>query len=415
MHLQLPDWIDEQARRTIVYLIVSGLSLATSFLPIVRSLPFDPAWIAVILCGVPILKEAAEGLLMRFDIKADVLVSMALVASVAIGEVFAAGEIAWIMTIGALLEDLTVQKARAGIAELVKLSPEKAHVLRKSGEETIAADDVKQGDLVRVLPGEKIPTDGVVLEGASAVDESIMTGESMPVDKTPGSSVMSGTINQFGTFVMRATKVGKDSSVNRLIALVEGADAGKAKIVRLADRWATWVVVAALLSAAATWFVTGEIVRAVTILVVFCPCALVLATPTAVMAAIGNATRHGFLVRVGDALERLASVHKAALDKTGTLTKGKPALGRVYAQQGFDNDELLRLAACVETSSEHPLGKAIVEVRARTKMERFFSQNGTNVADRGTPRPLIVLSKWNDGRTKLERPSLKTELASFFL
>lgn len=361
MHLQLPDWVDAQARRTIVYLIVSGLSLATSFLPLVRSLPFDPAWIAVILCGVPILKEAAEGLLMRFDIKADVLVSMALVASVAIGEVFAAGEIAWIMTIGALLEDLTVQKARDGIAELVKLSPEKAHVLRKSGEETIAADDVKQGDLVRVLPGEKIPTDGVVLEGASAVDESIMTGESMPVDKTPGSSVMSGTINQFGTFVMRATKVGKDSSVNRLIALVEGADAGKAKIVRLADRWATWVVVAALLSAAATWFVTGEIVRAVTILVVFCPCALVLATPTAVMAAIGNATRHGFLVRVGDALECLASVHKVALDKTGTLTKGKPALGRVYAQQGFDNDELLRLAACVETSSEHPLGKAIVE------------------------------------------------------
>lgn len=216
-------------------------------------MPFDPAWIAVLLCGVPILKEAAEGLLTRFDIKADVLVSMALIASVVIGEVFAAGEIAWIMTIGAWLEDLTVQKASDGIAELVKLSSESARVLRENGEELIAVDDVKQGDRIRVLPGEKIPTDGVVLEGASAVDESIMTGESMSVDKTAGSNVMSGTINQFGTFVMRATKVGKDSSVNRLIALVERADASKAEIVRLADRWATWVVVAALFSAAATW------------------------------------------------------------------------------------------------------------------------------------------------------------------
>lgn len=337
-------------------------------------MPFDPAWIAVLLCGVPILKEAAEGLLTRFDIKADVLVSMALIASVVIGEVFAAGEIAWIMTIGAWLEDLTVQKASDGIAELVKLSSESARVLRENGEELIAVDDVKQGDRIRVLPGEKIPTDGVVLEGASAVDESIMTGESMSVDKTAGSNVMSGTINQFGTFVMRATKVGKDSSVNRLIALVERADASKAEIVRLADRWATWVVVAALFSAAATWFVTGEIVRAVTILVVFCPCALVLATPTAVMAAIGNATRHGFLVRAGDALERLSAVGKAVFDKTGTLTKGKPVLGEVCVKEGFDGNEVLRLAAGVEASSEHPLGKVIVEgYKLRADSKRIAS------------------------------------------
>lgn len=361
MHFRFPDWVDAQARRTIFCLIVSAPALAASFFSVVRPLPFDPAWIAVILCGVPILKEAAEGLFTRFDIKADVLVSMALVASVVIGEEFAAGEIAWIMTIGALLEDLTVQKARDGIAELVRLSPETARVLRQDGEEVIAADAVRQGDRIRVLPGEKVPTDGVVLEGASAVDESIMTGESMPVDKTPGSAVMSGTVNQFGTFVMRATKVGKDSSVNRLIALVESADAGRAEIVRLADRWATWVVVAALLSAAGTWLATREVVRAVTILVVFCPCSLVLATPTAVMAAIGNATRHGFLVRVGDALERLASVRKAAFDKTGTLTKGKPVLGEVFAAEGFDGGEILRLAASVEASSEHPLGKAVVE------------------------------------------------------
>ena len=359
MRFNLPEWIDADARRTIVFLIVSGIALAVSMMPFAQNLAIDPAWVAIVLCGVPILKEAAEGLFTRFDIKADVLVSMALIASVVIGEIFAAGEIAWIMTIGSLLEELTVEKARAGIAELVKLSPETARVLRGEREEIIAADDVKVDDLIRVLPGEKIPTDGVLIDGATAVDESVMTGESMPVDKTVGASVMSGTINRFGAFVMRATKVGKDSSVNRLIALVKSADAGRAKIVRLADRWATWIVVGALVSAAATWYVTGEVVRAVTILVVFCPCALVLATPTAVMAAIGNATRRGFLVRAGDALERLSFVTQAAFDKTGTLTQGKPVVCRVESLPEFDKDEVFRLAAGVESLSEHPLGKAI--------------------------------------------------------
>lgn len=361
MHLQIPQWIDADARRTVLFLVISGIALAASMLGLGEKIAIDPAWLAIILCGIPIVKEAAVGLWTRFDIKADVLVSMALVASVVIGEIFAAGEIAWIMTIGSLLEELTVEKARAGIAELVELSPETARVVKDGKDAVIAADDVQKGDILRVLPGEKIPADGVVLEGATAVDESVMTGESMPVDKTPGSAVMSGTINRFGSFVMRADKVGSESSVKRLIALVESADAGHAKIVRLADRWATWIVVGALVSAAATWFVTGEVVRAVTILVVFCPCALVLATPTAVMAAIGNATRHGFLVRAGDALERLSAVRRAAFDKTGTLTFGKPVVSCVQTVDGFDVKELFSLAASVESLSEHPLGKAIVE------------------------------------------------------
>ncbi len=361
MHLQIPQWIDADARRTVLFLIISGIALAASMLGLGEKIAIDPAWLAIVLCGIPIVKEAAVGLWTRFDIKADVLVSMALVASVVIGEIFAAGEIAWIMTIGSLLEELMVEKARAGIAELVELSPETARVVKDGKDAVIAADDVQKGDILRVLPGEKIPADGVVLEGATAVDESVMTGESMPVDKTPGSAVMSGTINRFGSFVMRADKVGSESSVKRLIALVESADAGHAKIVRLADRWATWIVVGALVSAAATWFVTGEVVRAVTILVVFCPCALVLATPTAVMAAIGNATRHGFLVRAGDALERLSAVRRAAFDKTGTLTFGKPVVSCVQTVDGFDVKELFSLAASVESLSEHPLGKAIVE------------------------------------------------------
>ena len=353
MSLKLPDWIDADARRTLLFLLISGVALALSFFPAAAALPFDPSWVAIVLCGLPILKEAAEGLFTRFDIKADVLVSMALIASVVIGETFAAGEIAWIMTIGSLLEELTVEKARAGVAELAKLSPEKARVIRDGVETVVPAGDVLTGDLVRVLPGEKIPADGVLLEGATAIDESVMTGEPMPVDKKPGDELLSGTINRFGSFVMRATDVGEKSAVNRLIELVKSADAGRAKIVRLADRWATW-------------FVTGEVVRAVTILVVFCPCALVLATPTAVMAAIGNATRRGFLVRAGDALERLSYVTKVAFDKTGTLTEGRPSVARMVALAPRTDADLLRLAGALERLSEHPLGKAIAAHAEKT-------------------------------------------------
>ena len=361
MNWRVPEWVNGEERRTIVFLIISGLALGVSFFLPEGSCPVDPAWVSIVLCGIPIIKEAIEGLVSRFDIKADVLVSMALIASVIIGETFAAGEIAWIMTIGSFLEELTVEKARAGIAELVKLSPETTRVRRQSKTMTIPADEVLVDDVLEVLPGEKVPTDGVVIKGTTAIDESVMTGEPMPVDKGIGDEVMSGTINRFGAFEMRATKVGKESSVNRLIALVESADANKTKIVRLADQWATWVVVAALTSAAITWYITDEVVRAVTILVVFCPCALVLATPTAVMAAIGNATRKGFLVRAGDALERLAEVRKTAFDKTGTLTEGKPVVVQVVAKKGFTAKEVYTLAASVEKLSEHPLGKAIIK------------------------------------------------------
>lgn len=361
MNWRVPEWVNGEERRTIVFLIISGLALGVSFFLPEGSCPVDPAWVSIVLCGIPIIKEAIEGLVSRFDIKADVLVSMALIASVIIGETFAAGEIAWIMTIGSFLEELTVEKARAGIAELVKLSPETTRVRRQSKTMTIPADEVLVDDVLEVLPGEKVPTDGVVIKGTTAIDESVMTGEPMPVDKGVGDEVMSGTINRFGAFEMRATKVGKESSVNRLIALVESADANKTKIVRLADQWATWVVVAALTSAAITWYITDEVVRAVTILVVFCPCALVLATPTAVMAAIGNATRKGFLVRAGDALERLAEVRKTAFDKTGTLTEGKPVVVQVVAKKAFTAKEVYTLAASVEKLSEHPLGKAIIK------------------------------------------------------
>ncbi len=347
-------------KKDIIFLAISAVSLICSIFKLLP-LPFDAAWVAIILCGVPIVMEAIIGLITAFDIKADVLVSIALIASICIGEDFAAGEVAFIMQIGGLLEKLTVARARAGIEKLVKLTPQTARVISGTKEEIVPAEKVTVGDILRVLPGETIPVDGVIISGQTSVDQAVMTGESMPVDKTVGDEVSSGTVNQFGAFEMKATKVGEDSSIQRMIRLVQTADAGKAKIVGMADRWATWIVVIALSAAAITWIATGEIIRAVTILVVFCPCALVLATPTAIMAAIGNATKHGFLVREGDALERLSQVTEICFDKTGTLTLGTPRVTAVRSiSAAISDQELYRLTAIAEKTSEHPLGKALV-------------------------------------------------------
>lgn len=243
----------------------------------------------------------------------------------------------------------------------MRLSPRAARRIIDGKEEIISAEDVRKGDILRVLPGESIPADGVITMGETSVNQAVMTGEPLPVDKTAGDEVASGTVNQFGSFEMRALKVGEDSSIQRMIRLVQSADAGKAKIVCLADRWATWIVVMALTTAVVTGYITGEVIRAVTVLVVFCPCVLVLATPTAVMAAIGNAARHGFLVREGDALERLAQVKRVAFDKTGTLTYGRP---QVAAVKSFNNaltdDDLYLYTVSVEKLSEHPLAQAVV-------------------------------------------------------
>ena len=360
-------------KRAIFQLIISGLSLLIS-LGKPSFLPFDTAWIAILFCGCPIILEAALKLITEFDIRADVLVSIALIASIAIGEIFAAGEVAFIMQLGSLLEEFTVSKARAGIEKLVHLTPQTARVLRNGMEEIIPAENVQTKEMVRVLPGETIPVDGIILSGQSSVNQAVLTGESLPVDKAIGDEVYSGTVNQFGSLEIQATKVGEDSSIQRMIHLVQSADAGKAKIVRLADRWATWIVITALTAAVLTWLISGELIRAVTILVVFCPCSLVLATPTAIMAAIGNATRHGFLVREGDALERLSSISKITFDKTGTLTCGTPQVvaARSLSSEYSDTD-LYAFAAAAEQYSEHPLGKAIVEGYKNKINDTLFS------------------------------------------
>lgn len=386
-------------KKDIAFLSISGASLLLSISGWIKA-PFNLAWIAVILCGIPITIEAIIGLTTEFDIKADVLVSLALIASICIGEDFAAGEIAFIMQLGALLEDITVAKTRAGIEKLVKLTPKTARIIENNIERTVDADNVKKGDIIRVLSGESIPVDGVIVSGVTSIDQSVMTGESLPVDKSVGDEVASGTINQFGVFEMRATKVGEDSSIQRMIKLVQSADAGKAKIVGTADKWATWIVVIALSAAVLTWLFTNQIIRAVTILVVFCPCALVLATPTAVMAAIGNAAKHGFLVREGDALERLSKVDTVAFDKTGTLTNGKLKVTEYKSVDNeFSDEDIFSYACAAETLSEHPIGKAIVnsykEKFSKTiyKCEDFHMTVGRGVSSIINGKRVVVGNK----------------------
>ena len=352
--------VTDGSNRTLLFLVISAASIIISFFDI-GNLPFDAAWIAVIICGIPIFIEAAVGLVKDHDIKAGLLVSIALFASLYIGEIFAAGEIALIMGIGEALEERTVRKARAGIEKLIDLNPSTARLVCDGKEDIIASSEIKVGDTLRILAGETIPADGVILIGKTSVDQSVLTGESLPVDKEEGDDVFSGTVNQFGTFDMRVVIPEEDSSLQKMIRLIQSADAGRAKIVRTADRWATWIVVVALVSAISIWLITDEVIRAVTILVVFCPCALVLATPTAIVAAIGNVTKYGIIVKEGDAIERMATVNRLVFDKTGTLTYGRPAVTDILSfNDSYSVDDILSMVASSELRSEHPLGKAIV-------------------------------------------------------
>ena len=341
-------------KQDIILITISTISLIGSF---ILSLDYL-AWIAVILCGIPIFKECIVGLVTEFDIKADLLVSIAIIASIIIGEVFAAGEIATIMAIGGFLEEYTVRKTQGRIEELVKMTPEFATRIKNGIEEKISVENVQVGDILKVLPGESIPTDGVVITGETSIDQSTLTGESIPVDKQEDDEVYSGTINLYGSFTMKTTKISQESSLQKLIRLVESTKPENAKIVRTADKWATMIVVIAFTAAVLTYLFTFEIIRTVTILVVFCPCALVLATPTAIMAAIGNLTKYSILIKDGQSLEELAHVSELVFDKTGTLTYGTPEVIDVISN---NPKELMYLLTSLESKSEHPLAKVIVK------------------------------------------------------
>ena len=322
------------------------------------ALPFDPAWVAIIISGIPLLYLAVWRVIHNpgmTKISSALLICIAMFAAIAIGDLFAAGEVVFIMAVGALLEEATTKRARKGLKKLISLTPAQGRILKNGKEEMIVAENIRQGDILRIFPGEIIPVDGKIIKGETSVDQSIMTGESLPVDKNIGDEVFCGTINCFGSVDIRATAAIKDSSLQKLIRMVQDAENKQAPIQRIADKFATWLVPTALLIAITAYFMTDNIITAVTILVVICPCALVLATPTAVMAAIGQATKHGVIIKSGEALEKMGKVDIIAFDKTGTLTYGKPDVSDVISfDENFSEDYLISLAASAEAKSEHP-------------------------------------------------------------
>ena len=333
-------------------------------------LPFDPAWVTIVISGIPLLYLAIWRIIHNpgiSKISSALLICIAMFAAIAIGDLFAAGEVVFIMAIGALLEEATTNRAKKGLKKLISLAPAKGRRLRDGKEEMIPAEEIRQGDILRILPGETIPVDGTIINGETSVDQSIMTGESLPVDKGVGEEVFCGTINRFGSIDISATKVGENSSLQKLIRMVQDAENKQAPMQRIADRVASWLVPVALLIAILAYVFTGNIVTAVTVLVVFCPCALVLATPTAIMAAIGQATKHGVIIKSGETLEKMGKVDTIAFDKTGTLTYGRLDVSDMLSfDESISETDLLSLAASAEAKSEHPLGKAIVAY-AKTK------------------------------------------------
>lgn len=346
--------------------LVGGVFLVLSFvLPgIGVNLPVDPAWITVIISGIPLLYLAIWRIIYNpgiSKISSALLISIAMFAAIAIGDLFAAGEVAFIMAIGAILEDMTTERAKKGLKKLISLAPTQGRKIVDGKEVMISAEEIRKEDVLRILPGETIPVDGIILSGETSVDQSIMTGESIPVDKGVGEEVYCGTINRFGAIDIRATKVGEDSSLQKLIRMVQEAENNKASMQRITDKCASWLVPVALMIAIIAWVVTKDIVRAVTVLVVFCPCALILATPTAIMAAIGQATKHGVIIKSGEVLEKMGKVDTIAFDKTGTLTFGKLEVSDIISfEDNLSENALLSFTASAESKSEHPLGKAIV-------------------------------------------------------
>lgn len=360
-------------KMTVISMIFLIISAVIMFLKI--DFPFEFAWITVVISGIPIFYWGFRLLIKNKKMTASLLISIAMVAAIFTNEIFAAAEVAFIMALGGILEDLTINKAKKGITKLLNLAPKTARKLiindTEVNEEIIPAKDVKKDDVIRILAGEDIPADGVIISGETSINQSIMTGESIPADKTTGDIVYSGTTNCFGAIDVKVQKSYEDSSIQKLIKLVKDAENKKAPTQRIVDKWAAILIPSAVLFAVIVYLITGEISRAVTILVVFCPCSLVLATPTSIMAAIGQATKNGIIIKTGEALETIGLCDVFAFDKTGTITNGKLTVSDIEAFDGSNPDEILYLAASSEKKSEHPIGKAIVQYA----LEKDFKLN----------------------------------------
>ena len=382
-----------RARRSFVFLGFSGITLASSWISgwiglAPYSLPTALAIASLILGGYPIVKSAIKTLLIP-DLNVDTLVSIAAISATAVGAYREAAAVLFIMLLGESLEGVTVGKARNAISSLIQLSPKMAWVRRGDKEVQVPIEDVKPAEVVIVKPGDRIPVDGKIISGCGSVNQATLTGESIPIEKDVGDKVYCGTINESGSCEIVATQVADDTKLAQIKRLILEAQAEKSPIQRVMDRFSRYFIPAIIFVALATFLVTGEIIRAITILIVACPCALVLGTPTAVVAAIGNAARRGILIKGGAYLEQMGRLKTLLMDKTGTLTEGRPKVIGTTTFDGLDEKELLYWAAIAEKRSEHPLARAV------TRKAEELGLNVPHPASFGNSRGKGVKAQWD--------------------
>lgn len=321
----------------------------------------------LVLSGLPIIWGALKGLVQR-KVNVDELVSLAIIACLIEGEYLTAAVVSFVMVLGAMLEEATSNSARKAVESLMHISPDTASLIVDGKPMPVGVGEVRIGDHLLLKPGERIPVDGIVDKGITSVDESSMTGEPIPREKRAGDVIYAGTLNLNGVIEIEAIKVGEDTTLGKVITLVSEAEAHKPQTVKLIDRYAQWFTPTILAAAGITWWITGEVSRAITVLIVGCPCALILAAPTAIVASIGRAAKAGILVKGGIFLEETARAHTVLFDKTGTLTEGKPRVDDVFAVNGVEPDEVLARAACVEQNSTHPLARAVLRAAHYAKI-----------------------------------------------
>ena len=390
---------DRAARLALVKVTGTGALLfigwllgATNLVP--TSVSTVMVIVALVLGAYPICLRAMKALFAK-RLDADVLVAVAVIAASSVGEFVAAGEVAFIMLLGARLEDYTVRRARRSLGGVLSLVPANARVRRDGKEEVVPASELQVGDVVVVRAGERVPVDGMVRSGMASVNQAPVTGESMPVDKSEGDEVFVGTLAETGALIVEARRVGEDTTLARIAQFVEQAQQREAPIQRTLDRLAGWLVPAMLALSALVFVFTHDTARAITVLIVACPCALILATPTAIMAAIARAARAGVLIKGGQYLEATARLHTIVFDKTGTLTHGEPEVTHVSRFDEHSETELVAIAAVAEKMSAHPVARAILRKAAALGLStadpsQFQAHHGRGVVAERNGQKLVV-------------------------
>ncbi|MCK4952416.1 cation-translocating P-type ATPase, partial [Candidatus Bathyarchaeota archaeon] len=351
----------DDKKKDIIRIACVGLIILVNILGIWQiDFYFDPlALLIIAVGGYPIYKEVYYAWKSK-SITMEVAMTIGIAASLAMGESIAAMIIVFFTLSSEFIEEFTIDKSRRAIEELIILSPRKAFIKKNGQDVEVDINSITKGDMVVIHPGEKIPVDGKVIEGEASVNQASITGESIPVDKKIGSEVFAGTINQRGFLLVETTKVGKDTTLGKIIKLVEEAETSKAKVQKFADKFAARFVPFVLFIAGLVVLITQNVMSAVSVIVVACPCAVSMATPLAIVASVGKAAKKGIIIKGGTYLEELSRVNTIILDKTGTLTMGEPQVTDIKGFEEHNEREIITFAAIAELHSEHHLAKAVL-------------------------------------------------------